>query len=198
MPRGTAVKPEVRILGEMAIFVQRGSAGLWLCAVPYGVLESEGAREQGECYENTGGSYPTSFVRAIASDLSTLVHTSFRQLLKLHATSTINLRQLASQKTIMSAAPNTSPVRARQPASPASSSSSSSSSSSGMMAPNPTPITSSSSWMSHVPPPPPSSAYGSGGDKDSQELLSRRNLLAEAVKRASVAIVVRDLQEFSV
>lgn len=87
----------------------------------------------------------------------------------------------------MSAAPASSPVSVRQPATAESS----------MLVPNPTPA--SASWMAHAqPPPPPSSSYAHGGDADSQDLLLRRNLLAEAVKRASVAIVVRDLEEFNV
>lgn len=87
----------------------------------------------------------------------------------------------------MSAAPASSPVSIGQ----------SPTAESTMLAPNPTPT--SGSWMTKAQqPPPPSSSYSHGGDADSQDLLSRRNLLAEAVKRASVAIVVRDLEEFNV
>lgn len=85
----------------------------------------------------------------------------------------------------MSAAPASSPVSIRQPAT----------AKSNVLVSNPTPT--SASWIAHAQPPPPSSSYAHGGDADSQDLLSRRNLLAEAVKRASVAIVVRDLEEFN-
>ncbi|KAF8467345.1 hypothetical protein BDZ91DRAFT_723880 [Kalaharituber pfeilii] len=90
----------------------------------------------------------------------------------------------------MSTAPASSPVRIRQPTA----------SESNLVVPNPTPT----SWIAHaqkqppLPPPNTNNSSSPTGDLDSQELLSKRGLLAEAVKRASVAIVIRDMQDLGV
>ncbi|CAZ85925.1 unnamed protein product [Tuber melanosporum] len=83
-----------------------------------------------------------------------------------------------------------------------SSSSSNTNNESTLLVPNPTPT--STSRRGSIPRNTPAwtgvgDASGSGNPEDpASSLRKEMNLVAEAAKRASVAIVVRDMQEFSV